>query len=48
VCRDRHTEYGSPRNPSAVFLAHKFFHTGEFAADYRRLFVELPSQTFNG
>jgi AraC family ethanolamine operon transcriptional activator len=25
-----------------------FFHTGEFAADYRRLFGELPSQTFNG
>ena len=25
-----------------------FRHTGEFAADYRRLFGELPSQTFNG
>ena len=25
-----------------------FWHTGEFAADYRRLFGELPSQTFNG
>jgi AraC family ethanolamine operon transcriptional activator len=24
-----------------------FWHTGEFAADYRRLFGELPSQTFN-
>jgi AraC family ethanolamine operon transcriptional activator len=24
-----------------------FLHTGEFAADYRRLFGELPSQTFN-
>jgi len=24
-----------------------FRHTGEFAADYRRLFGELPSQTFN-
>jgi AraC family ethanolamine operon transcriptional activator len=24
-----------------------FFHTGEFAAAYRRLFGELPSQTFN-
>ena len=25
-----------------------FWHTGEFAADYRRLFGELPSETFNG
>jgi AraC family ethanolamine operon transcriptional activator len=25
-----------------------FRHTGEFAADYRRLFGELPSQTLNG
>jgi AraC family transcriptional regulator, ethanolamine operon transcriptional activator len=25
-----------------------FWHSGEFAADYRRLFGELPSQTFNG
>jgi AraC family ethanolamine operon transcriptional activator len=25
-----------------------FRHTGEFAADYRRLFGELPSQTFKG
>jgi AraC-like DNA-binding protein len=25
-----------------------FRHTGEFAADYRRLFDELPSQTLNG
>jgi AraC family ethanolamine operon transcriptional activator len=25
-----------------------FRHTGEFAADYRRLFGELPSQTVNG
>jgi AraC family ethanolamine operon transcriptional activator len=25
-----------------------FWHTGEFAADYLRLFGELPSQTFNG
>jgi AraC family ethanolamine operon transcriptional activator len=25
-----------------------FRHTGGFAADYRRLFGELPSQTFNG
>jgi AraC family ethanolamine operon transcriptional activator len=25
-----------------------FFHTGEFAASYRRLFGELPSQTLNG
>jgi AraC family ethanolamine operon transcriptional activator len=25
-----------------------FWHTGEFAADYRRLFGELPSQTFSG
>jgi AraC family ethanolamine operon transcriptional activator len=25
-----------------------FWHTGEFAADYRRLFGELPSQTFKG
>ena len=24
-----------------------FRHTGEFAADYRRLFGELPSETFN-
>jgi AraC family ethanolamine operon transcriptional activator len=24
-----------------------FWHTGEFAADYRRLFGELPSRTFN-
>jgi AraC family ethanolamine operon transcriptional activator len=25
-----------------------FWHIGEFAADYRRLFGELPSQTFKG
>jgi len=25
-----------------------FWHTGEFASAYRRLFGELPSQTFNG
>jgi AraC-like DNA-binding protein len=25
-----------------------FWHSGEFAADYRRLIGELPSQTFNG
>jgi AraC family ethanolamine operon transcriptional activator len=25
-----------------------FWHTGEFAGAYRRLFGELPSQTFNG
>jgi AraC family ethanolamine operon transcriptional activator len=25
-----------------------FWHSGEFAADYRRLFGELPSETFNG
>jgi AraC family ethanolamine operon transcriptional activator len=24
-----------------------FWHTGEFAADYRRLFGELPSETFH-
>jgi AraC family ethanolamine operon transcriptional activator len=25
-----------------------FWHSGEFAGDYRRLFGELPSQTFHG
>ena len=25
-----------------------FWHSGEFASDYRRQFGELPSQTFNG
>jgi AraC family ethanolamine operon transcriptional activator len=25
-----------------------FWHTGELAASYQRLFGELPSQTFNG
>jgi AraC family ethanolamine operon transcriptional activator len=25
-----------------------FWHSGEFAASYRRLFGELPSQTFHG
>jgi AraC family ethanolamine operon transcriptional activator len=25
-----------------------FWHTGEFAADYRRLFGDLTSQTLNG
>jgi AraC family ethanolamine operon transcriptional activator len=31
-----------------IALRWGFWHTGEFAADYRRLFGELPSQTFNG
>jgi AraC family ethanolamine operon transcriptional activator len=31
-----------------IALRWGFWHTGEFAADYRRLFGELPSQTFSG
>ncbi len=32
----------------AAGLVHGFWHTGQFAADYRRLFGELPSDTLAG
>ena len=31
--------------PFAVALAHGFWHLGQFAQDYRRMYAETPTQT---
>lgn len=41
-------QHGSFQTVAEAGRVHGFWHTGQFAADYRRLFGELPSKTLAG
>jgi AraC family ethanolamine operon transcriptional activator len=48
VCQELKAATAGPATVGEIARRRGFWHGGEFAAAYRRLFGELPSQTLNG